>query len=76
MSRANATERGTLLWRADQDRVRHAQWIAAAGRGGTCGLHRAVCLAFAADARIRLANTLRALRALPRTPKPSRRDAA
>jgi hypothetical protein len=57
--------RGDLLWRAEQDRVRHAQWLAAAARGGTCGLHRAVCQAFAADARIRLAATLRALRAIP-----------
>lgn len=75
MSRGNATPRGELLWQADQDRVRHAMWIAAASRGGTCGLHRAVCLAFATDARIRLTNTLRALRALPRTSKHSRRAA-
>ena len=63
MNRARVETRGALLRQAYDDRWRHHQWLAAAGRGGTCGLHRAECLALAAAARRRLAATLAAIRA-------------
>jgi hypothetical protein len=50
------------MWRVDQALVRHAQWLAAAGRGGACGLHRAECQTRAAEARRDLAGALAALR--------------
>lgn len=55
-------ERWALMWAIDTAFVRHAQWLAAAGRGGTCGLHRAECQARAAEARRALARALAALR--------------